>query len=355
MTTYLANVSLALAALIFILLFLPFFHHKVATSNDQGATGYVIIIIFFLHLVLLGLISVAYIVIGRNGYFDWVSGNGLLRTLIISIGLLSCVIISALSFMSRIAPGSTPVLMQSMARIAPIAILIIVVGTGFILNNNFLRESIPSVFYKWPLLILDVGCFAGIVILAFTILSSTRSGVQEATRKYESEKSIKNSRLAEIESADVSNDMVRLLEFTGGLYPQEVREQASAKIMTDTSWQKDLIDLMEDDHALEVFNFLQSNEVNDKNLFLKPVYDGVIDAAAWIRHMIQGTSPSEFYSDMFSDEINRVLRTVEKFEGMGVDYLPAVSEVRAALDEPRSDQKVKFDCIPVLDGWISSR
>jgi hypothetical protein len=245
--------------------------------------------------------------------------------------------------------------MQSMARIAPVLIPIILVGTGFILNNNFLRESLPSVIYKWPLLILDAGCFIGIVILAINILSTGRSGVQEATRKYESEESIKNNRLAEIESADVSNDMIRLLEFTGGLYPQEVREKAAAKIMTDSSWQKDLIDLMENDHALEVFNFLQSNEVRDKNLFLKPVYDGVMDAAAWIRHMIQGTSPSEFYSDMFSDEVNRVLRTVEKFEGKGVDYLPAVREVRAALDEPRPDQKVKFDCIPVLDEWISSR
>lgn len=96
---------------------------------------------------------------------------------------------------------------------------------------------------------------------------------------------------------------------------------------------------MENDHALEVFSFLAWNEVPDKKLFPKPVRKGVVAVADWIRHSIQGTSPSSFYHDQYSDEVERTLRTVEKFEGLSVDYLPAVREMRAALDEPKVREK----------------
>ncbi len=155
MNSSLANISLTLAALLFLLLYLPLFHSRIATSNDQGATGYVIIIIAILHLVILGLISAAYVAIGRHGGFDWVPGQGFLRTLIVAIGLLSCIIISAISIMSRITPGSIPGYVQGMARIAPVVIPVILVGTGFILNNHFLRDSIPLPVYKWPWLITE--------------------------------------------------------------------------------------------------------------------------------------------------------------------------------------------------------
>jgi hypothetical protein len=355
MTSSLTNICLILAAFLFLLLFLPLFHSKIATSNDQGATGYVIIIIGFLHLVILGLISAAYIAIGRQGGFQWVPGHGFVSTLFVSIGLISCVIISALSVMSRIAPGSIPEYVQVMARLAPVLIPAILIGTGFILNNHFLRDSIPLPVYKWTWLILNAVCLVAIIVLTISILTAHRSGFQESTRNYESEETIKNSRLTEIDSADVSTEMVRILEFTGGLYPPEVRQRASAKIKTDTTWQQDLLALMENDHALEVFSFLQSNEVDDKNLFLQPVLKGVESVAARIRHDIQGTSPSGFYSDMFNDEVERVLRTVEKFEGMGVDYLPAVKEMRTALDEPRGNSKVRFDCVKGLEEWIEKR
>jgi hypothetical protein len=350
-----ANVCLALAAFVFILFSLPLFHHKIAQSNDQGATGYVIIIVAFLHLLILGCISAAYFIIGRDGYFHWVSGHALLRTLIISIGLISCLIFSALTIMNRLAAGSGPEWFREMTRIAPVLIPVIVVGTGFILNNTFLRETIPLPFYKWPWMAMSAGCLTGLILLAIQTWTTGRPGVQESTRKYEHEESIKNDRLAEIESADISKDIVRILEFTGGLYPQEVRQKAAAKILTDTAWQKNLVHLMENEHALVVFNFLQSNEVPDKKLFLQPVLSGVNSVASEIRHSIQGTNSSGFYSDMFTDEVERVLRTVEKFEGMGVDYLPAVKEMRAALDEPRMNTKVKFDCIPALDDWIKKR
>jgi hypothetical protein len=78
----------------------------------------------------------------------------------------------------------------------------------------------------------------------------------------------------------------------------------------------------------------------------------VLNTAARIVHDIQATSPSNFDPTMFSIEVESVLATISKFEGMGVDYLPAVKGVRSALDEPVGGQIMKFNCSSVLDSWI---
>ncbi len=355
MTSLTGNICLAIAAIISVALISPFFQHKISTSNDQGASGYMVIIVIFLSLLFLGLMSIVYIAINNQGGFDWVSTTGSVRFLILSIGLLSAVIIAAIGVMNRFMPFSSSDILQSLMKAVPVIIFVVLLVTGFILNNTGIREHVNLVFYKWPLFLVDGLSLAGVLFLAATTLFSGHSGVEDATRKYESAVSIKNDRLAEIESSDVKENMVRLLEFTGGLYPQEVRDKASAKIKTNPDWQKELIDMLENDQALYAFNFLQSNDVADKNLFLQPVLTGALSVAGYIRHTIQGTSPTAFDDGMFSDEVNRVLRTIEKFEGNGVDYLPAVREMRAALDEPVGGKKIKFDCRDTLDSWIGKQ
>ncbi len=50
-----------------------------------------------------------------------------------------------------------------------------------------------------------------------------------------------------------------------------------------------------------------------------------------------------------------MLRTLAKFEGMGVDYRPAVQELRAALNEPTEIKKEKFKVAITLDEWLKKR
>lgn len=355
MSSLSGNICLALATLVSMALLSPFFQHKISTSNDQGASGYMVIIVIFLAFLFLVLMSVVYVGINGNGGFNWISASGMIRFLFLAVGLLSAVIIAAIGVMSRFMPVSKSDPLQSMMWAVPVVIFIVLLVTGFILNHNTLRESAPVFFSRWPLIIVDGLSIVGVLFLAATTRFSGQSGAEDATRKYESSVSIKNNRLSEIERYDVKEDMMRLLELTGGLYPQEVRDKASAKIKTNPDWQKEMIGILESDQALYAFNFLQSNEVEDKKLFLQPVLIGVMSAAAYITHTIQGTSPSGFDDGMFSDEVNRVLRTVEKYEGNGVDYLPAVRDMRAALDEPVGGKKIKFDCSDALDNWIRIR
>ena len=249
-------------------------------------------------------------------------------------------------------PGAEAPWLQVFSRFSLVAVPVILIVSGFILLNDFSRVSVPVFYYKWPLvLVLGLGLWS-VVAGIFDWITAPGSYVAKQ-QQYENSEFIKNNRLREIEEADIQQDMVRVLEFTGIIYPPEVREKAAEKVKSDPEWQQQLLFLLENEQAMAVFHFLASNEVVDKKQFLKPVNTGVLYAAYWVRHTIQGTSPSQMNTDQFSLEVDNVLRTVEKFEGMGVDYLPAVRELRAAFDEPTGRENFKFESVSTLDNWIT--
>lgn len=351
MTSLFGNICLALAALVSGQMISSVFNYKPPHGGDGGAAGYPIWMLL-VHVALLGLLMLASIAIARKGGFDWVSPNAWIRYLLVAAGLLMAVYTLVICAMSMERPGALSDWVRLAMQVAIPGIPIVLIASGFFMLNGFLSESIPGAFYKWPLLVVFG---SGILVVGATIMdgiATANEGAYAAQIRYENAPAIKAQRLQQIEESDVTEDMVRILEFTGAIYPAEVREKAGDKIKSHPQWQKELVFLLENEHALEAFNFLASNEVVDKNMFLQPINTGVLAAADWIRHSIQGTSPSSFHRDEYSDEVGRVLRTVEKFEGLGVDYLPAVRELRAALDEPRLGGKPDFDCAGTLDQWI---
>ncbi len=352
MSTSLGNICLILTALIYCLLFTPFFHTKISTSNDQGASGYVIIIIMFLHFLILGLILVACIPIARQGGFDWISHNAFARNTFLIIGILSMVIVSAIALMSRLLDSSEPPVPEALIRIAPIMIMVVMVGTGLVLNNSSLRDSIPISVYKWPALIASIGSLLAILWMGFTVITTKPIGMAESTRQYENSPNIIENRLSQIETVDIASEMLWLLDLTGGLHPSQVREKAAAKFKTYPEWQNELVRILQTDQALNAFSFLAYHEVEDKTLFPEAINLGLHEVAFFIHHYIQATLPDDFEPTMYSDEVDRVMKTLSKFEGMGVDYLPAVREIRSALDEPVAGKIYKFNCSVALDDWI---
>lgn len=158
-----------------------------------------------------------------------------------------------------------------------------------------------------------------------------------------------------IDSTDVMKNMVFLLVFTDANHDTDVRDRALAKIKSRVDWQEELARRLETDWAPEVFTFLASNEVDDKALFAEPVQKGAFIQARLIRESIRNCRGTyDLYSSRFAWEAERVLRTLEKFEGMGLDYRPAVQEMRAALDEPTSFEKPKLECKSILDKWLKT-
>ena len=156
-----------------------------------------------------------------------------------------------------------------------------------------------------------------------------------------------------IDSCDITKNMVFILVFTDANQHKLVREKALAKIKTNVNWQQELIARLQNDWAPESFTFLASNNVDSPEIFLEPVRKGILIQAKLVREQIKSTSRSSSnYSNLFSWELERVLRTVDRFDNMGMNYLPAMKELRKALNEPSEYEKSVFSITPYLDKWI---
>ncbi len=159
--------------------------------------------------------------------------------------------------------------------------------------------------------------------------------------------------MAQIDSCDASKDITTLFIFSGDNQPRQIREKARLKIKSKPGWQEDLYHTLEGDGVDEAFRFLLSNEVDDKPRFAKGVYQGVLSQARLIRENLRECShPSHVYEGQFGVELRHSLEVVEKFKNLGVDFKPAVKELRAALDEPIAYDNPNLSCKKLLDKWL---
>lgn len=353
MSTLSTNLFLAAAALVVSPVFTSFFHSKVSTSNDQGASGYMLILVVILHLLFLALISVAAWSIQRRGGFEWIAQKPLIQMVLLGVGILSMIAASAISVMFWInsSPTSTP--LTNIMRYAPSCVLILMVGTGFILNNPGLSSIVPAGLYKIPLFIFSAGSFVGLAWSASIAVLTPTKGFEASIRDYEKAPSVIQNHINEINEADAKTDLVRLLEFSKGLYPEEVRQKAIDKIQSDSSWQSRLIEILEGENAFLTFGLLADLKIDSVEHFLTPTNTGILSTADWIRAFNQGTSRSGYYADQHLDLVAHILQTADRLEGKGVNYLPAIKAVRAALDEPVGGEVKHFDADNILDQWIA--
>ncbi len=350
--TILGNIFLGIAALVF-LLFVVSVIGKETPRGSDALMGYAWSIILF-YLFFLVCMTIVAIAIGWRGGFDWISPSKGTQFLFVAGGLLATILTAALSGLFKGEPGATAALFRIFSGFAPVFVPLVLLVTGAILLNDGLRTAVPVAAYKIPLMVVFGLGILGVGMGIFAWISQTS---QNNTARLESMQADQaryhQDHLNSIEACDVTKNMSNILVYTDANHDKEVREKAIEKIKTNPEWQQELIRLLENKGALEAFTFLASNEVDDKTMFLAPVNTGVLSVADWIRRQIREASqPHHFYQDQFSWELERMLRTVDKFKGLGTDYRPAVREVRAAFNEPTDVKKPEFNCIIRLESWI---
>ncbi len=297
--------------------------------------------------------AVVVVAISGKGGFDWVSPSWGFRSMVLGVGLVSIVFTTAMCLFLKNEAGFSSPIVRLLSGILPLLIPVALIVSGAILLNDGLRQTVPDSVYKIPLIaVFCLGILgAGGALIAWMI-QSNKNAMRQIEETMERQDQNEKRMLAEVDSCDVSKNMVFILVLTDANHDQNLREKAVAKIKTNPKWQQELIRLLECDWAPQAFTFLASNEVDDKNLFLEPIRKGVLNQAKLMRQTIRKSS--YLYHDIFVWEVDRVLRTIARFEGMGVDYLPEVREIRAALDEPFDGEKMKLDCTATLDNWIKT-
>ncbi len=339
------NFFLAFAALAFLFAF-NLIYLRTMPGGDAGV-GYAWSLIFCVIAFSLCL-GVTTAIIGGQGGFAWIAASKSTRTGLVLLGFLLIVVGNGF-FMMGENPRDLPIIVRQIVRLIPALLpILLLVGAGILLNYKY--TSLPPQVYKIPVygsLILSALGF-GIVVLANVQNSA-------AKLKYDSDfkDKIHQDHLNHIDTTDVMKDGVFLYVYTDANHPKDVREAALAKIKTRPDWQEELTRRLQNEWAPEAFTFLASNEVDNKALFPEPVRQGVLIQAKLIRKSIrQCRDHYDLYAGRFTWEVERVLRTVDKFEGMGVDYRPAMQEMRNALNEKTSFEKPKLPAKDMLDNWL---
>lgn len=161
--------------------------------------------------------------------------------------------------------------------------------------------------------------------------------------------------LQEIADLDSTQSILGILALTGKYHDAEVREAAVAKIKSRPDWESELIGILVSEYNYHyAYDFLDGNNVDNPALFTEPVRLSILQMAANIRTAIPNADNLQDWSfDHFGME--RLLRVVDgQLAGQGMDFYPAILEVRKALDTAPPDRYkgVKYTVTPVLDKWL---
>jgi hypothetical protein len=342
------NLLLGIAVLLFLgLLNLIYGNHR--RTGDAGV-GYAWVML----LVLLGFvvcIAIVTALIGSKGGFSWVGNTaGTKRVLLVLAGFIIAMWGVVFFSMGEGVGGLPKVVGYVVKFLSPIAILSVLLGAFLLLNEQY-RSNLPTIAWRLP---IYIALCIGLVPVGFHLWRKISRTVGVYVNIPASRKADVDRQLAEIEAVDLMKDGVFLYGSTDANRDKAVREAALAKIKSRPDWQEEMVRRLQNDWAPEAFTFLASNEVDDKAMFAEPLRQGVLIQARLIRENIRICRDKyDLYEGKFRWELERVLRTVDKFEGLGVDYRPAVQELRNALDEPVHFEKPKLQAIRPLDKWLA--
>ncbi len=351
MAILLGNVFLFLATIIYVFLLAAAYGEK--PQAEKGVTRYKQTVPR-LTLFFLACMALAIFVMGKTGGLDWIKVSQPLPWIIAAIGLLATVWVIFRSALFRVE-SLVPLSVRYLTGIAPALFPAVLLLACAVLLNAPIRDTLPMVCYALPLiLVVGISLVAGIMSIF-----DGRQAAEPALVLSPQEAREHLAHLSEINAANAKTPagVISLLKFTDDGYHTTLREKALAKIRSNAAWPQILADGLKTEAALQVFIFLASNEVENKAHFAEPVREGIGQLAAWIRRSIRNASqPSHFHAAQFSWEIDRMLATVEHFKDSGTDYLPALQDVRNALEEPSNPPELRkrmaFNAATSLDWWI---
>lgn len=344
--TVIGNLFLGIASLVSILILnLVYGVHN--RGGDYGV-GYAwsLFLSLLVFVVCMGIVALS---IGAKGGYAWVGAPGTARTMWV-LGGFALAMLGVFTVSMGEGMGGVPRFLYHIMKAAPLVAILSVLAGALLLLNEPLRTNIPPFAWRLPTFIA-VG--VGVMALGSIMVAKARINADIAKSAAESHDSFHQGQLDNIDATDLMKNGVFLYGYTDANQKKDLREKALAKIKSRPDWQEELVRRLQNDWAPEAFTFLASNEVDDKAMFAEPVRQGVLIQAKLVRENIrQCRDKYSLYEGKFSWEVDRVLRTVNKFQGLGVDYRPAMQELRNALDEPVSFEKPKLPAKSMLDKWL---
>jgi len=336
------NILLFLALLAAGSLFKMTFLQKMP-GGDYGV-GYSWVLLMFLAAFWICMALVA-CVIGLGGGYTWLSLGRFAHGGILVLCFLVLILGANLGMRGSYKMVSVLGLVSSV--LTP---LVLMMASAVLLNDG-LKATVSAQLVKWGLSgVLGLNSLILTTIILGMVISRLHIHWPRSSNELDD---FQLGILKQIEECDASKDITSLFIFSGDNQPRAIREKAVLKIKSKPDWQEDLLKMFEGDGVDEAFRFILSSDVEDKARFARGVEKGIWSQARLIREDLRRSNhPSNLYEGQFSTEVRHALEAADQFQDQGVDFKPAVQELRNALEEPIGFEKPEFSCIKRLDKWL---
>lgn len=340
--TIVGNILLFISSLVYIGLAYTILGKQPHSGDYAVSYGWTVLL---LNALLVIFLTITTIIIAAKGGFSWVGPTASSRFFIVTIVLVAVLFTTAMCSILKNERGPVPAFIRSLCYFAPFIIPLLLIFASFILLNGV---EVSKAVYQYPLIAVSI---LGLVGLTAGISSWITDSIKKENRRMKKLKEDVDSNqqrmLGEIESCDVTKNILFILVFTDSNQEPVIREKAVAKIKTNPAWQQELVRILKTGWAPEAFTFLASNGVDSTGMFIDPIKEGILQQAKSVRESTRSSShSSHFYPELFLRETEKVLATADRFSN--TDYTPQIKELKAALEEPSALKGTKLLCVDYL-------
>lgn len=271
------------------------------------------------------------------------------------VGVSACV--AAAVAMAAPSGAPAPWSLDAATRLAPLIVPALLLScAGLLLNGGAPVGTTPAIVARTLAVVALLTVAMGALGAAPTAIARARAWTSFATRDPSSLDENEQQMLDYIESGDPAQQFVSLLGYTRAGNHPTIRQRALARMQSMPNWEQRVRDALASADAPEAFTFLSANDVPDPAAFAAAIAEGIRQQALQVRERIRRAShPSHLYDGLMIFEVEAVLQTLKKFDRHGVDYAPAMRELRAAFDEPTEYPRPAYRAVKAIDRWLGKR
>ena len=343
-----ANLCLGLALLIAIAIFSVGVR---GSGNPHGADWafFLVLIPYCLFLTLGFGLGIA----AKRDLFDWLCRLQALQYVLV---LPACVAL-AVAMMTIYGTGGNVESPSSewvrAFRLIAMTVPFITTLVGVLTLNPTWGAGLPPMIWRAPLMLIGgLSLLVSSAVLTAAVVDNIKNTNAADQAEISSNEAREASYLAEAQTLDPVANIDALMQYTNIFHAPAIRAAALAKLRSHPSLNTAIAQRIREGACDEPFRYLEGSDVPISQELAEPVRDGIICMAARARKTLR--EDGAHYDVNFDADTRRVLAVADRFKPLGVDYVPAMREFRAAMDEPN---RFGFAprCSATIDQWIAAQ
>lgn len=346
--TLLADVCLGLALLLWAVP-VPLLLREAPRANDGGLVWGAV----FAALPLWGLLWVALAIATARGALDWVVRARGAQHALLALACAALAVVTVLAIVGRWEPAAQlPWATRPLSGWGAIALPAAALAFAAAALHPGLAAAVPPAAVRVPFAAAALtGLLAGAGLVVEAVQSAAAREAARAAELAERDSERDREILARVRSLEPEDGFAELLGFANRFEQPAIREEAIARARRHPRFDAALLEVLRGGLAEKGLVWIDAVEVADPAAVAPAARDAIRVLAASARrerqraHFLRG--------DELDWDTRLAVSAADRLAGRGVDFAPALRELRAAMDEPRPGQPVRMRAADVLDRWLA--